>query len=92
MNIILNPHNNAPLSKILHYMKYARIRVFTNPYSPDSVLYGRIRVSENPYSRIFYPMLHFSSLNTLRKSVFQIKNKYYPHFQIIGECEYGCED
>ena len=47
----------------IHCMKYARIRVFTDPYKdPYSIrtestvlsLYGRIRVNENPYSRIFY--------------------------------------
>ena len=34
-----------------HCMKYVRIRIFIDPYSP---VYGRIRVSENPCSRIFY--------------------------------------
>ena len=42
-------------------MKYARKRVFTDPYSPvESTilsLYGRIRVIENLYSRIFYAVL-----------------------------------
>ena len=45
-----------------HCIKYARIRVFTNPQSPVQgqnlrfcpYTYGRIRVSENPYSCIFY--------------------------------------
>ena len=41
---------------IFHYIKYARIRVFTDPYSP---VYGRIRASENPYSRIFYATFVF---------------------------------
>ena len=51
MKIILNPHDDVPLNKILH----------------------------------------FSVLNILWKSVFQIQNKYYPQFQFIGKCEYGCE-
>ena len=45
-----------------HCIKYARIRVFTDPQSPVQgqnlrfcpYTYGRIRVSENPYSCIFY--------------------------------------
>ena len=52
MKIILNPHNDVPLNKILH----------------------------------------FPALNILCKSVFQIENKYYPQFQLIGEYEYECED
>ena len=52
MKIILNPHNDVPLDKILH----------------------------------------FPVLNILCKSVFQIENKYYPQFQLIGEYEYECED
>ena len=37
-------------------------------------------------------ILHFSVLNKLCKSVFQIENKYYPQFQLLGECQYECED
>ena len=33
-------------------------------------------------------ILHFSSLNILCEFVFQINDKYYPQFQLIGECEY----
>ena len=39
-----------PKNKI-HGVKYARIRVFSDPYF---LVYGKIRVRENPYSRIFY--------------------------------------
>ena len=34
-------------------IKYARLLIFTDPYSSILSLYGRIRVSEKPYSRIF---------------------------------------
>ena len=52
MKILLNPHDDVPLNKILH----------------------------------------FSVLNILCKSVFQIENKYYPQFQLRGVCEYECEN
>ena len=35
----------------IHGVKYARIRVFSNPYF---LVYGKMRVRENPYSGIFY--------------------------------------
>ena len=35
-------------------VKYARIRLFCNPYFP---VYEKIRVRENPYSRIFYTVV-----------------------------------
>ena len=35
-------------------VKFARIRVFSNPYF---AVYGKIRVRENPYPRIFYTMV-----------------------------------
>ena len=35
-------------------------------------------------------ILCFSALNILCESVFQTKNKYYPHIY-IDECEYECE-
>ena len=38
----------------IHGVKYARIRVFSNPYFP---VYGKIQVRENPYSRIFYTVV-----------------------------------
>ena len=41
-------------SETKHCIKYARIRVFSDPYSSYTGEYGRIRVTENPYSRIFY--------------------------------------
>ena len=37
-------------------------------------------------------ILSFFVLNMLCKSVFQIENKYYSQFQLIGECEYERED
>ena len=43
---------------ILHCIKYARIRVFTDLYSlADSALIREKVVSENPYSRIFNAVL-----------------------------------
>ena len=38
----------------IHGIKYARIRVFSNPYF---LVYGKIRVRENPYSRRFYTVV-----------------------------------
>ena len=38
----------------IHGVKYARIRVFSNPYFP---VYGKMRVRENSYSRIFYTVV-----------------------------------
>ena len=37
-------------------------------------------------------ILHFSVLNIMCKSVFQIQGKYYPQPQLIDVCEYECED
>ena len=48
---------NFLFENLLYCVKYARIKVFTDPYSS---IYGIIRVSENPYSRIFYAMLVIS--------------------------------
>ena len=42
----------------LHCIKYARIRVFTNPCSSaDSVLTREKTVIENPYSCMYYAVL-----------------------------------
>ena len=46
----------------IHYIKYARLRVFTE--STILSLYGKIRVSENPYSHIFYVVILFHKCQT----------------------------
>ena len=53
--------DNESRARAKHCINYARIRVFSDPYSPiirtkSTILslYGRIRVTENPYSRIFF--------------------------------------
>ena len=37
-----------------------------------------------PLNKIY----HFSVLNILCDSLFEIENKYSPQFQLIGECKY----
>ena len=63
-----------------HCIKYARIPVFTDPYSSVySVLYGRIRVSENPCSHIFYAVRKqrlFFNWNNLRTGVASIDFRF----------------
>ena len=51
-----------------------------------------MKIMLNPHHVVpLNKILHFSILNILCESVFQIENKYYPQFQLIGGCEYGCE-
>ena len=56
---------------------YARIRVFTDQYSPR-----RIRVSENPYSRIFYRVVTNYLACTISKprSFMKFSHKQYQFF------------
>ena len=52
--VVTSQHTCRHWMKFVHCIKYARIWVFSDPYSP---LHGRIRVSENPYFRIFYAVV-----------------------------------
>ena len=61
----------------------------------NSIEYGNdfIKILLNSHDDVpLNKILHFSSLNILCESVFHINDKYYPQFQLTGECEYECED
>ena len=61
----------------------------------NSIEYGSdiIKIILSPHDGMpLNKILKFSVLNILYKSVFQSENKYYPQFQLTGECEYECED
>ena len=73
---------------ILHYIKYARIRVFTDPYFPyKDRIYGKIRVGEKPYSRIFYAVLEKVVKVTIKQNEQKLKliisTKFIVNIQIL---------
>ena len=69
-------------STYLHYVKYAILRVFSNPYFPLSgqnlrfLLYGNMQIRESPYFGIFYAVLEYNlpPKNFLESEKFRIKN------------------
>ena len=48
-----------------HCIKYAKIRVFIDPFYEYTILslYGRTQVSENPFPPIFYPLTCTTNLS-----------------------------
>ena len=66
-----------------------------NSEERNSIEYGNDimkTILNPPYDAPLNKILHFSILNILCESIFQIENKYYSQFQLAGKCEYGCEN